>query len=103
MSDTFDHAMDAYGQHELHDFESQGYPDDGSADFIPDALHYHEQIQFLGLTSEISNAYLIDGRWIPKKICKHLDMDNKTVWVHSEIYENILNMNTVPERNDTPF
>ena len=93
MSDIFNHSFDAD--------ESMGQ--EYAPNFISDPLYYHEQIHFTTF-NEISKEYLIDNHWVPKKICRQLDLENKTVWVHSKIYAKILEKAPVPAPSDeAPF
>ena len=110
MSDTFDHELDAYesmddmfGPERPKSSDSRPYHSGADSHFSPDPLYYHTKIGFTELTNEVSNAYLIDGRWIPKRICKELNLDNKTVWVHTKIYESIMDKPPVPKLDDEPF
>ena len=90
MSDCFDHMTDA--------FESfDRSMDDGFGSFRGDnydPLFYHAKLEFLEIKHETDKAYCMllkndEVLWIPKSICKSLNLNNKTVFVHRRTFKSI--------------
>lgn len=100
MSDTFDHEADAWDSlsYDYYDSEEdrprrrRRY---SPSTFTADPLHYHERITFKAVLMETRQALCLqvqEGQqvlrvWVPKSICRHLDMATCTVWVHRAIYK----------------
>lgn len=96
MSDTFNHCLDAYeslGQ-QIADGEFTGFGRQSTAGAAYDPLFYHSKITFSVIKKETERAYLLNTKdtdlWVPKKICRKLDINNKTVYVHTTTFLEIL-------------
>lgn len=74
------------------DYEDM-YSREGS-NFSKDANYYHTRIEFSSILSETEKSYLVAYRneelWIPKKICRNVDLENKSMFVHKNIFSQIL-------------
>lgn len=96
MSDIFNHLEDAFNN--LFDSYEHGTGKREDSGTAPNPLFYHIKIQYIDLLGETEKAYcfkLIVARkkielWIPKSICRKMDTKNKTVYVHTRTYFNIL-------------
>ena len=97
MSDTFDHEGDAwdslddmYGPERPRSSDYRPYRGGGGGTYSPrDPLFYHQKMEFKELQRENDYSFLIDGIWIPKKICKKMDAVNKTVYVNKNTYQRV--------------
>ena len=102
MSDMFDHECDAMESRD----EAYAFPNrqlGKSRTFVPNPLHFHMEITYGVIETETDAAYLMDGRWIPKKICRHVDTENKSMWVHQNTFESILETPKVGASEEIPF
>lgn len=95
MSDIFDHGLDAYedlGSYYAGDRE--GWPEGSWS--APDPLYYHTKVVFEKIVAETEKAYLIHESqfnqevWVPKSICRELNLKDNTVYCHRAIYYSIL-------------
>ena len=91
MSDIFDHMLDAYMDRDgdwCGDYSNRGSCRQSNP------LFYHRHVKFESIVHETPKSYLfnIEGKdlWIPKKICRQLCLDDKTVYIHREIFQSIV-------------
>ena len=86
MSDIFDHGYDA--------LESRGNDGWPTSNFKKDKLFYYSKISFDSIGGFTQKSIGLnkgdDFIWVPRKICKNLDEDDKTVYVHTEIFNKII-------------
>lgn len=106
MSDMFDHEADAFDDYCRRDYYDEDYGGGQgysrarrfTPDFVPNPLYYHQKIAFDKVAAETDRAYClaieVDNRmlnvWLPKTICRHLDLVSMTVWVHRQLYKKCL-------------
>ena len=103
MSDCFDHEMDAWDSYDRsmdEGFVGGGRP--RGRPFIANPLYYHREFSFTVLVNETDKAYelvlskVIKPVWVPKSICRQMDKQRKTVWIHTKTLAKII-------RRDKPW
>jgi len=90
MSDCFDHMVDAFESFDRSMDEGFG----SSREENYDPLFYHAKLEFLEIKRETEKAYCMllknkEVLWIPKSICKSLNLNKKTVFVHRKTFNTI--------------
>lgn len=102
MSDMFNHELEAMeNRDEAYSFPTGQYGD--SDTFVPNPLFYHVGVRYKSLSRETSDMFLIDDRWIPKKLCRDHEPENNIIWIHRASYQNILSGPAPQARSENPF
>jgi hypothetical protein len=103
MSDCFNHELDAYESYENYD------GDDGSNQdrqyrrrnklstrsciaFKPNPLFYFTKVPFLSVYDVSDKAIQFKftneiSFWVPRKLCKELDEEHRTMYIHTEFFK----------------